>query len=185
MSSPINTIYLDMDGVCCNFGGAAMKACGRSYDTAIETWDFFKEWGWSIERFWQAIDAQGEDLWANLEPFPWFIPLLKHCEDLVGSESIWYCSTPSQAPWSASGKLKWLRRIHGKDFRRWILIPDKTHLAAPDRLLIDDSGKNCDAFRKAGGHAILFPQPWNDAKGTPPLAYHGTHRWLQRRLEAN
>jgi hypothetical protein len=34
--------------------------------------------------------------------------------------------------------------------------------AKPDNILIDDSDKNCNSFIKAGGKAILVPQPWNN-----------------------
>jgi hypothetical protein len=28
-------------------------------------------------------------------------------------------------------------------------------------VLIDDNTKNCQTFQEFGGHALLFPAPWN------------------------
>lgn len=62
-------IYLDMDGVLCDFVGAACKLHGRDPAT-VTHWNFFKDWGMTAEEFWRPIHEAGEDFWANLEPYP-------------------------------------------------------------------------------------------------------------------
>jgi len=49
---------------------------------------------------------------------------------------------------------------HGPEL---VLTRDKSLLARPRAVLVDDSDANVDAFRAAGGAGIVFPQPWNRA----------------------
>jgi hypothetical protein len=46
-----------------------------------------------------------------------------------------------------------------------MLGPNKTLLANPRVLLIDDADSNYTKFRAAGGEAVLFPQLWNANAG--------------------
>ena len=43
--------------------------------------------------------------------------------------------------------------------------PIKASVCQSKTLLIDDSDKNVDSFRKCGGHAVLVPRPWNSLHG--------------------
>ncbi len=61
------------------------------------------------------------------------------------------------SPW----KIVWLRQRFGPEFKSFLLGSQKYFCAAPGHVLIDDSDKNCKAFEKWGGKAILFPQYWN------------------------
>lgn len=156
-------IFIDMDGVLADFISAAFRAHGQEFDAATYPrceWEITRVLGTSDSDFWAVIDAL-PDFWRNLPSYPWFRDLLDEAEE-TGCE-VRILTTPSRHGHSYRGKREWLDD-HG------IGIPailfgnsrDKALLARSDRLLIDDSGKNVDMFRKAGGQAILFPQVWNE-----------------------
>ncbi len=42
---------------------------------------------------------------------------------------------------------------------------DKSLLAGPYRILVDDHDENVRMFRALGGQAVLWPQPWNAMHG--------------------
>ena len=111
----IKEIYLDLDGVCANFVQASINACGFggtvSHDDIV-TWDYYKDnFGISANQFWSDIDARGEAFWAGLNPYPWFNQLVDACIDAVGSENLFICTTPSQSPFSFSGKASWIDQM--------------------------------------------------------------------------
>jgi 5'(3')-deoxyribonucleotidase len=157
-------IFLDMDGVCCDFASAAAAACHHAGE-AITQWNMARQFGITDEEFWRAVDAGSEDFWANLRAYPWF-PAIH--EALKEQGSVYITTTPSQSPRSFAGKTRWLHGYFGRDFRDFIFTPHKHLLAAPGRVLIDDNAEMCKRFEEHGGRAILFPQPWNDA---PPESF--------------
>ena len=53
--------------------------------------------------------------------------------------------------------------------RQFLIGPSKHLCANPETLLIDDSDKNVDSFRKCGGQAVLVPRPWNSLHGLNAL----------------
>lgn len=158
---PLLTVFLDMDGVCCNFQGAAMTACGFP-DLVPTQWDMTRDMGITEDEFWRRIDAHGEDFWANLSDYPWFCDLY-HRLYWQCQGRLYFLSTPSRAPFSASGKVRWLQKWLGPHFDAYIFTRHKHLFAGPGRLLVDDNAENCERFEAAGGQAILFPQPWNRA----------------------
>lgn len=162
-------VFLDMDGVLCDFTQRAMAVNGHNYDEQTYPrleWDICKVVGVSETVFWDRIDNDAL-FWEKLRPFPWFYDLMAMAV-LHGEVRI--VTTPSSSPASHSGKRHWLSQF-GVPFEP-IMCKAKHLLAAPGRLLIDDNDKNVLNFREAGGDAIVFPQPWNTA-----------HEQMPRRLE--
>jgi hypothetical protein len=184
-------VFLDMDGVIADFVSEALAV----HETTLQ--DFLPKWPkgeWRFDRilcegcenpedvFWYKIDAESNHssnlkhgrggFWERINPYPWLPELLSVCQSLTDSLSL--LSTPSRSPHSYSGKRRWCDK-YAPDIK--LILTDQKHLlAAPGRLLIDDSDKNCDAFRAAGGSAILFPQHWNsnhDKAPFGPLFYLG------------
>lgn len=166
-------IFLDLDDVLNRFTLYALAHVGcpvnfMSFD------DFNPEWGWDIvlaanelspdgtftaESFWSEIT---QEFWATvpLADGLWF--LLNRCEKLVGKENVCVLSSPTSDPACAAGKMIWIHNNLPQWLHRQFLIgPCKHFCATPDALLIDDSDKNVDQFRKHGGQAILVPRPWN------------------------
>jgi 5'(3')-deoxyribonucleotidase len=152
-------IFLDLDGVCCDFAGAAAAACGHPTHR-IDKWDFFSDFGMTVDEFWKAVDAKGGAFWENLKEHAWF-PSLYSC--LCKQGPVYFISAPSRSPNCLWGKQRWLQNRLGTDFTNYIFTQHKHLFAAPGRILIDDSEKNVQEWREAGGTALLFPQPWNSA----------------------
>jgi len=74
-------------------------------------------------------------------------------------------SSPSDLPACVEGKVEWLHRFtRNPRYKDFMLGRRKYLCAAPGRILVDDSQHNIDAFRKAGGEGIVFPQPWNSLR---------------------
>jgi beta-phosphoglucomutase-like phosphatase (HAD superfamily) len=52
-----------------------------------------------------------------------------------------------------------------QDYRRQYFVGcQKFRLAKRGVILIDDAEHNVDAFRAAGGEAVMVPRPWNGYK---------------------
>lgn len=150
-------ICLDIDGVLADFVGATAKLMG--FDPAIVTcWNYFDKIGITESHFWDRIHSQGENFWADLEPYPWMADLVKACQDVAPTILL---TSPSSCSTSAAGKVRWMKRHLGDRFRDYLIGSKKEFCAHGDSVLIDDSDANCDKFGAHGGYAILFPQPWN------------------------
>lgn len=170
-------ILLDMDGVLCDFVGEACELHGRDPAT-VTRWDFYAGWGMTAADFWRPINHQGRDFWARLQPYPWAAELI---EAVAKADPDFHvCTTPSASPESLAGKLDWLHAHFGRRFRRYHMTPSKAALAAPGRLLIDDSDHNVGDFIANGGEAMLFPQPWNRFATIARERMNGTRYVLAR-----
>ncbi len=150
-----------MDGVLTDFVGEVLRLFERPevlerWPPAV--WDIERVLGVSRRCLWTRIGEQGEAFWENLQPYPWAKELVKLVREIA---PLTILSSPSQQPASLSGKLKWLHKHFGPGFRDFLLGPPKHLCARPDVVLIDDSDDNVHMFRRCGGKAVLFPQPWN------------------------
>lgn len=165
MNNRLPHIFLDMDGVVSDFISASLRLHARL--DALDAWppgerDIPKVIGVSKGLFWKVIDAQGGDFWASLAPFPWMAELIALVREF-GPLTV--LTAPSLSPSCVEGKVRWLYehfpKENGKRFTDFLIGPRKDLLAQLGRVLIDDADANVEAFRAAGGQAILFPQPWN------------------------
>lgn len=157
-------IYLDMDGVVSDAHGAFLKAMGREdliadYHVAhAGVFDVNKAAGKSAAEMWRDVARGGRALWSKMRELPWARDIydrLRKVGDVV------FLTSPSQDPESLAGKLEWLQRFtRKKDFTDYIMTARKDLLAGPGRVLVDDRLENVEAFRKAGGKAVLFPASW-------------------------
>lgn len=165
MPRPLEHIFLDMDGVLTDFVSATLLL--HNCADALQDWpvgerDIAKVLNMSRSQYWSLIDAQGGDFWASLLPFEWFTDLVTLVREFA---PVTILTSPSLSPSCLEGKVRWLRehfpKQKGKLFTDYLIGPAKHLVAQPRRVLIDDADANVDAFRSAGGHAILFPQVWN------------------------
>lgn len=160
-------IYLDMDGVCCDFVASAIKVHGLNHKEVMLTWaksypgEFYPYRVLDLPRdqFWEKIAEQSERFWIELEEYEWFQHLY---ETLTSMAKVVFLSSPTKSPASLSGKLHWLQARLGRDFREFILTPRKHLLAQEHTILIDDFDWHVNSFRHNGGEAVLFPQIWNE-----------------------
>lgn len=177
----ISQICLDMDGVLCDFITPAAKLFGHELVDVLSRWqrgiyDICHALEISENELWSRIDRHGFRYWADLPPYPWHKELLKGCQQLA--ETI-VLTSPSAKPASSAGKIAWLQRHYGGQFRDYLIGPRKHFCARPGAVLIDDSDENCQRFiadktgRPTGGSAIVFPRHWNSQHEhqQDPLAY--------------
>ena len=162
LDMPLNKrILLDMDGVLVDFFGEALGVHGReelAEGWPERQWDMASVMGMSGAEFWKPINDLGVEFWANLSWYPWAEELVELCEEAGGFV---IASTPSRRSTSSMGKVMCLQERFGHGFRDYMLGPHKQLMAGSGLVLIDDSDDQVEAFREAGGEAILFPQRWN------------------------
>jgi 5'(3')-deoxyribonucleotidase len=170
-----SVIYLDMDGILTDFTTAVANLFGKPQHG---TFGDDPPKGWALEEiladappgmsrldfFWQKVTAAGPDFWENMAPMPWASQLWRVLSQQVlnsRTKVLILTSVGHCAP-AASGKLRWLQKYTDNPaFQDFIITSHKEQLAHPNALLIDDSGKNCEMFRKHDGEALLFPAPYN------------------------
>lgn len=169
-------IFLDMDGVFCSFVDHALKTHGRE-EVKITHWNIEEQLGLTTEQFQKPINKAGASWWRSS-------PELQHWKDIWRLankmfDEVFFLSSPLGYQGAETGKKKWLQDRLGKDFDRHIFTTHKHVCAKPNSVLVDDSDKNCEAFIKAGGHAVCFPQPWSSTKEHT----HDPIPYLERQLE--
>lgn len=160
MTKPWHAL-IDMDGVLCDFAGAAL----RLFNYPVEQyppgeWDIPKVLGISDVAFYGTIDAE-PGFWRDLKPEPWAVELVS----LVRSLGLLFTisSKPAFDPLCAAQKIEWLREhiLSGDECENYMLGRQKWLMANPGHLLIDDNELNVDLFRDRGGQAILVPTRFN------------------------
>ena len=183
-------IYLDMDGVCCDFFAAATRINGYDPSTVFATWAqhhrgefyLYKVLGIDSDTFWDHIAEGGETLWRELGEYPWFAHMYGELKKLG---RVVFLSASTRHPSCPAGKLHWLQDRFGTAFNEFIFTSHKDLLAHAGAVLIDDYEPNINAFQARDGGTILFPRLWNALHhvDTDP----GTHvlrrcqQWLRSR----
>jgi 5'(3')-deoxyribonucleotidase len=154
-------IYLDMDGVCCNWLDATLRILDKedligkipknSYSIEEATKiDFLK--------IREEISKQGSLFWKNLEEFSWFTKLYSELSNLG---EVIFLTAPSTDPSCLKGKLMWLQDRFGENFKSYVMTPQKYHCANSFSILIDDTLEQCHKFIKNDGFAVMFPSELN------------------------
>jgi 5'(3')-deoxyribonucleotidase len=153
-------ILLDMDGVVADFLNPAAAAVGLNLDLVPRgKWDVFAEAGYDLGEVWGKIDNY--EFWRSLPIVPkaqTFVALLQ--EHFMSVTFLTSCSMSADC---SKAKMEWLRQYFGPKVKAILCngYASKALCAKPANVLIDDCDRNVDAFRAAGGQAILVPRPWN------------------------
>lgn len=168
----ITALFIDLDGVLCDFMSAAFRVFDREYVPAEwpegET-DLATVLDVPEKLLWAAIDLDGPRFWAELADLPWTLDLCDLCDEVAPGN--WFVATlPQDSDDCYAGKALWLLGADISPSRNAFLGARKDLLAGPGRFLIDDNEQNCHDWEAAGGTAILFPQPWNSLR---PVALAG------------
>lgn len=162
----INQVLLDQDGIIADFVGQSCLTLKRDYPyrtpEAMGCWEIEKLFGLTAREFWKAIDSS-ETFWSAMPKTPDADELVQLAIDLVGVANVGIATAAHLTPNVILGKRKWIAKYYPRFSDRIIIGRAKEFMGGPNRLLIDDKDSNCEAFRKAGGHAILVPRHWNSA----------------------
>jgi FMN phosphatase YigB (HAD superfamily) len=163
-------VILDLDGVLADFDGGVCALFGADPPVHEHAGAAINEAiGVSRAQMWARIDRAGRRFWEDLVPTP-FADELDQLARSYGS--LFVATSPSLSPSSAAGKIRWIQKRYGRNFRDFAIIPRKDLLAAADRVLVDDTERHVSAFREAGGKAILVPTRGNGRleQGADPMA---------------
>ena len=177
-----------MDGVCCDFPCAAIRAHGGHVPDVLAAWEReysgksanYEVMGLPDPEFWRAANHQDEQFWRQIPEYPWFRQLY---DELQALASVVFCSSAGPCPGALSGKLSWLQDRFGAAFQAYVFTSQKAHLAQQGAILVDDYEVYVTAFRHAGGQAVLFPQLWGgNAHITKRVSYtvHEVQHCLDR-----
>lgn len=173
---------MDVDGVLADFVGGVCQAFDRDKKQVIDNWptgtyDVVNALGITKGEFWERLDGLGAAFWDELEVYPWAIEFYECLSDYAPVTLLTSCS---RDPGSAAGKVSWIKRLFGNDFRSYLIGPDKVACAHPGAMLIDDYERNTCNFDAVGGNSIVFPRVWNSHYKQADLAYETVLYSLQR-----
>lgn len=183
----VDAIYIDMDGVLVDLIDGIAKLFSTSENVlSIRNWKTRGDYcvaknllGIDAEKMWETIDECGREFWENLSFTRELISIVfksialvqrRHKERPVSDLPLFVVSSPHDPnPEIYAGKVAWINK-HLKTFaNRFILTTDKSTLARPGVLLIDDNDREVERFVAAGGDAYLVPRIWNSAHDLPFL----------------
>ena len=140
-------IFIDMDGVLVDLVPEILKFHG------ITEWSHWPRGEYDMTKvFGKGIFDIPPFLYETCQPSA----MCQRLIDLCGPDA--YICTFAQ-PYCEGPKRRWLAKYG--IMNRVIFIREKHLLAAPNRLLIDDSDINCGKWTEAGGTAVVWQQHWN------------------------
>lgn len=144
----IKKIYLDMDGVLCNFEKKYEELFGKKPAAADRDRKLWSE-------NWHVFCQNGH--FENLDWYPGALVLLDHIKRTnIPVEILSSSGGQKYHDIVTEQKKKWLKE-HNILYKANI-VPGRAHktaYATPETVLIDDTPDIIEAFNKAGGHGIL------------------------------
>ena len=166
----IKTVFIDMDMVLCDFckgaidllplEGQPMDEITHIRDQVEGGYNYIHDYFGSNTKMHNALEKDLDNFWLNLPKFKWADQLVAMASN-SGKEIYLLTSVhPRHYTWSV-GKMLWVKKNYPKLLKKLIVMEFKHLVAAPDRLLIDDSKTNVKKFEKFGGNAILWPMWYN------------------------
>jgi hypothetical protein len=148
-------IYVDMDGVLCNFE-KAWANLGKEHTEGMLPWKYEEKYG--QEKFHSIIKDIGKtDFWANMD----WQPGGKELWNYIKKYNPTILSTPTRSKSSKDGKTIWLDRELGKDIPR-IFEKDKYKYSEPETILIDDYEKKISDWIEKGDGIGVWHQNTDD-----------------------
>ena len=159
-------IYVDMDGVVCDFVGKIIQWWNKDHGTNftkedIKSWGIEKYLGPGAEYFIKS-SVRYPEFYQSLEPIAFAIDIMLLLQK-DGFDVILATATPSGGALGYYGKVEWIRRyMPWFDLKNLVSIQRKSLLCSGyNDILIDDGEHNIKEWYDAYGKAIIFNQPWN------------------------
>lgn len=144
-------LYIDMDGVLCNFDERFEHFTGMLPSVYEERF--------GTKRFWHLIDGEiGIRFWSHME----WTPRGRELWEFVKPYDPILLTSPSKNKVSVEGKLEWIdRNIPGTPviFKQ---AKEKHLVAGPGSILVDDREDTIERVNEAGGIGILHPKNTED-----------------------
>lgn len=153
---------LDLDGVVSFWEKSAAKTLGVNLEDkeireAIKNGKGIESYVGGDDKMWSKIDAEGIKWWREMELLPWAKELYEKLNEKA--DHFCFLTSPSNNPSCAAGKIEWLKKHFGENFKDFLIGRNK-HLCASSRsILIDDNKGKIKKFRSFGGHVFQWPHP--------------------------
>jgi 5'(3')-deoxyribonucleotidase len=181
-----DTIFLDVDEVLVQWVDGLLRLLGRDPAEVFARWDALDPRPWDVcdvlgvsgNAMWRAVDAAGASFWSELESFDWCDELYALCSSIAPT---YLLTSPSKHPSSLAGKLTWIHRQFGRDFKDYLIGPAKVACARPGALLIDDRPDTCRKFIERGGDAFVFAGVGNRWHADRHNAFNQARTFLETR----
>jgi hypothetical protein len=144
-------LFCDLDGVLTDFDKGA-----RAVDPSLPGLHLSDP-----ATFWRLVAAKGETFWSELS---WLPDGRALWDFLRPYRPVILTGVPEQCQDCVRGKRVWIARELGPEHAAAAIIcpsRDKRLHAVPDAVLIDDTPAVVEAFRRAGGRAILHRSAGN------------------------
>ena len=142
------TLYIDMDGVLADFDGSFPQVFGLDHRSLAD------------DEMWMHINSH-PSFFRDLPPMPGALEFFRSVEHL--QPVILTACPKSNYPHVAAQKRAWVRE-HLSQTCLVLPVLGGRHkplfMHQPGDILIDDWGKNCNAWRDAGGRAIKHEGDW-------------------------
>lgn len=152
-------IFIDLDGVICDFAGKVRELLGISPMNSEELMERVEEESFDKKLMWKAINAYDAHtpFFYSLDKMPDADDLFDFVTEYFDRENIGFLTasgnTPADAPHQ---KRRWVRKHYGSYH---VNVVTKSHekaaMATPTTILIDDRPKSIDPWISAGGIGIL------------------------------
>lgn len=155
---PIDPKDLSQYPIECEFD--IIKAADILSNSGLDFYDSRSLDFYDSRSFWNKLPRE---FWANLPKSKEADWLISVCVCLVGKDNVYILTAPTfPEDEVASAKVEWIHNFLPEWLADQYLIGKRKDSCASEKaLLIDDSDRNVQEFRKAGGQAILWPRPWN------------------------
>lgn len=140
-------VYLDMDGVLCNFTKKFLDITGEDF------LKYSEKNGWV--KTWKIIEDYGVEFWSELEWMNGAKKLWNYLKELNNVEILTGSPRDKVGEYAKSGKKIWIKKNIGNIKVNHIEGKLKYIYVKNNDILIDDSKRNCDLWEKAGGVSIL------------------------------
>lgn len=157
-------LFLDMDGVLCNWDKGCHLLHGLKHDQnnwpykfGPEGWHFYKEIPMTVP---QLFKGQDREFWANLEWMPDGKEILRSCESKFG-DNVCLLTSPYDNTGAVDGRKDWIKKHMPKYVHKHLIGDPKEFCAHDEAILVDDCEDNIKKWRDAGGIGVLVPRPYN------------------------
>jgi hypothetical protein len=156
------TVLIDLHGVLSDFQSALLRLIGRNMPAnCLSTdGDFIRHFGLSSDFIKEHLDY---DFWVTIPPSNEFDDVIELVERAAKRPNVFLVTSMcDNVRGCVDGQRLWVDKFLGRGYPGRIhMVHKKQELARAGMLLIDDSNTDCRDFFDAGGHAFLFPRPWN------------------------
>lgn len=159
------TIFLDSDGVLADFEKAVIELHGPNYKNLHPI------------TFWRPITKEIDNFFSTLSPMNDAVELAEYVKDIDGYNVKVLTALPrptDKAVTAGDDKTKWIQKHIDSTLEVITVIGGKNkakYCKSPEDILIDDTQRNIDAWKEAGGIGILHTSTLDTIKQLEEIIY--------------